>query len=372
MVREDLDEEEEELTISDQAVVTKYKTAAEFANKAIAEVAKAAVAGKSIVELGKLGDQLVKDQTAAVYNKGKVEKGLAFPTCISVNNCVGHFSPLESECTDVLADGDIVKIDLGCHIDGFIAVVATTVAVGEPIVEGKKADVITAARTAAEAALKMLKPGNSNEDITRVIQKIADIYGCQPVEGVLSHQMKRFVIDGNKVILNKTNQEHKVERHEFEENEVYGIDIVMSTGDGKAREMDARTTVFKRAVDQNYQLKMKASRYIFNEINQNYPTMPFSIREFDEQRARMGVVECVKHELLTPYPVLFEKTGEIVAHFKLTALVTPTNTMRITMGPVQEAKSEKAIEDEEIKTILASSTKRKAPKKDKEAPAVKA
>jgi len=282
-----------------------------------------------------------------------------------VNNCVGHFSPLESECTDTLKEGDLVKIDLGCHIDGFIAVVATTVAVGVPIVDGKNADVIMAARTAAEAALKMLKPGAKNEDITRVIQKIADIYGCQPVEGVLSHQMKRFVIDGNKVILNKANTEHKVEVNSFEENEVYGIDIVMSTGDGKAREMDARTTVFKRAVDQNYQLKMKASRYIFNEINQKYPTMPFSIREFDEQRARMGVVECVKHELLTPYPVLFEKAGETVAHVKLTALITPNNTMRITAGPVQEVKSDKVIEDEEIKTILASSTKRKKAKEEK-------
>merc|ERR1712139_541862 len=122
---------------------------------------------------------------------------------------------------------------------------------------------------------------------------------------------------------------------------------------------------FKRAVDQNYQLKMKASRYIFNEINQKYPTIPFSIREFDEQRARMGVVECIKHELLTPYPVLYEKPGETVAHVKFTALVTPTNTMRITLGPVQEVKSDKVIEDEELKKILASSTKRKVAKEEK-------
>ena len=62
--------------------------------------------------------------------------------------------------------------------------------------------------------------GTKNEEVTRVIQKIADIYGCNPIEGVLSHQMKRYVIDGNKVILNKPNQEHKVEICAFEENEV--------------------------------------------------------------------------------------------------------------------------------------------------------
>jgi len=45
--------------------------------------------------------------------------------------------------------------------------------------------------------------------------------------------MKRFVIDGNKVIINKPSLEHKVDDFEVEENEVYGIDIVMSTGEGK-------------------------------------------------------------------------------------------------------------------------------------------
>merc|ERR1712224_459656 len=129
------------------------------------------------------------------------------------------------------------------------------------------------------------------------IQKIADIYGCNPIEGVLSHKMKR-------------------------------------------------------------------SRYIFNEINSKHPTMPFTIREFDEQRARMGVVECFKHELLSPYPVLYEAPDEFLAHIKLTVLITATNTMKITQGPRPECKSDKVIEDEEVKTILSSSTKRKAAKKE--------
>ena len=57
-------------------------------------------------------------------------KGIAFPTCISVNNCICHFSPLTTELVVTLADGDLVKIDLGAHIDGVIAVVAHTLVVG--------------------------------------------------------------------------------------------------------------------------------------------------------------------------------------------------------------------------------------------------
>ena len=72
-----------------------------------------------------------------------------------------------------------------------------------------------------------------NKDVTEAIQKVAAAYDCKIVEGVLSHQLKQFVIDGNKVILSVSNPDTRVDDAEFEENEVYAVDIVTSTGDGK-------------------------------------------------------------------------------------------------------------------------------------------
>jgi methionine aminopeptidase len=72
-----------------------------------------------------------------------------------------------------------------------------------------------------------------NKDVTEAIQKVAAAYDCKIVEGVLSHQLKQFVIDGNKVVLSVSNADTKVDDAEFEENEVYAIDIVTSTGEGK-------------------------------------------------------------------------------------------------------------------------------------------
>ena len=52
--------------------------------------------------------------------------------------------------------------------------------------------------------------------------------------------------------------------------------------------------------------------------------MMFTLRAFvDLKVARMGVSECSKHELLTSYPVLVERNGEFVAHFKGTVLILP-------------------------------------------------
>jgi len=72
-----------------------------------------------------------------------------------------------------------------------------------------------------------------NKEVTEAIQKVAAAYDCKIAEGVLSHQMKQFVIDANKVILSVGNAETRVDDAEFEENEVYAIDVVTSTGEGK-------------------------------------------------------------------------------------------------------------------------------------------
>lgn len=87
------------------------------------------------------------------------------------------------------------------------------------------------------------------------------------------------MIDGNKVVLSVANPDTRVDEAEFEENEVYSIDIVTSTGEGKPKLLDEKqTTIYKRAVDRNYHLKMKASRFIFSEITQKFPIMPFTAR----------------------------------------------------------------------------------------------
>nr|AFG29445.1 Erb3 binding protein [Nervilia fordii] len=354
--------EEIELDLTSSDVVTKYKAASEIVNKALQLVVSGCKPKAKIVDICEKGDAFIREQAGSMYKnvKKKIERGVAFPTCISVNNTVCHFSPMASDDT-VLEENDIVKIDMGCHIDGFIAVVAHTHVLQEGPVSGRVADVIAAANTAAEVALRLVRPGKKNKDVTEAIQKVAAAYDCKIVEGVLSHQLKQFVIDGNKVILSVGNPETRVDEAEFEENEVYAVDIVMSTGDGKPKLFDEKqTTIYKRAVDKNYHLKMKASRFIFSEISQKYPIMPFSARALEEKRARLGLVECVNHDLLQPYPVLHEKPGDFVAHIKFTVLLMPNGSDRITSHPVQQLLPSISIEnDPEIKAWLALGIKTK-------------
>jgi curved DNA binding protein len=178
----------QEETIASDLVVTKYKMASEITQRILREVIDRCLPGTSIKDTCIYGDKRLDEETSRVFKKDKdVKKGIAFPTCLSVNNYICHFSPLVSDPDIILKDDDVVKIDLGCHIDGYIAVAAHTIVVGatrEKKITGRRADCILAAYYAAEAALRLIKPSENNIAVTQIIDRIANIYHCKPVEGI--------------------------------------------------------------------------------------------------------------------------------------------------------------------------------------------
>lgn len=351
----------ESFDLSNDQVVEKYKIAADIANRVMLAILQAIVPNANVVEACALGDKLIEEACQGTAKKIK-KKGIAFPTCVSINHCAGHMSPLPEDPAIIVKEGDLIKVDLGVHIDGFPVVCAHSWIVGQTVpATGPLSDVVCAAYYASECALRLIRPGKTNTDVTNIIKKAADSFHVQPLEGVLSHEMKHNCLDANNVILNRAELDQQVDEFQFEVGQVYAIDVIMSTGEGKAKEIESRTTVFKRAADRNYQLKLTASRQIFAEINAKFPAHAFSLRSLDEKKRRMGITEIVKHELVDSYPVLWEKEGEFVAQFKFTCLILPNSTVRLT-GPYplpHVASAYSVDQDEEIQNILKMNLARK-------------
>lgn len=360
------------------AVVTKYQTAGDIANKSLATVIAATVAGAKIIDLCTLGDKSVEELCKGVYEKkGKVPKGISFPTTVSVGNIICHLSPIstDEEANIVLKTGDTVRIEVGAHIDGYVAQVAHTVVIGatkEAPVTGRQADVIQAAFYASEAAMSLLQPGKTNWDITDAIQKISQEYECKPIEGMLSHQVQKDTLDGPKqIILNPNEHQRKeIEKVEFEAGQAYSIDILISTGEGKPKTQETQTRVFKRNAGVTYNLKMQTSRTLFSEVKTKCGGMAFSIRQLeDEKKAKMGILECVAHNLVIPYNVLYEKEDAIIAHFMYTVLILPSGPVKVSKFPFDQEliKSDKQIKDAELKELTVPVKKSKKNKKKKAA-----
>lgn len=354
--------QEEENTTADNTVVQKYKTAGAIVNKTLQSIIQSCKVGSSAKALCQKGDSLLEQEANKKYkNEPDMKKGIAFPTCLSVNNCICHFSPSKNDPDYTLKAGDVVKVDLGAHVDGFIAVAAHTIVIGssaENKCKGRAADVVLAAYHASQAALRLLKDGTSNYAVTEAVQKIATAYKCKPIEGMLSHQLKQFKIDGEKTIIQNPTIAQKKEHEKclFEKYEVYAMDVLISTGEGLGKELDTKVSIYKKT-EENYLLKLKASRAFYAEVKKKYGYMPFNLRNFEEEaKAKMGVHECVTHKLVEPFQVLYEKHTELVAQFKNTVLILPNGLQIVTGYPFDLAcfESEHSIQDEELKKLLES------------------
>jgi len=381
-VEEEVDEEVEPVTdISNSDVCTKYQEASKIVNLTLEGLISQTEVGAKVLELCEFGTTVMETAASKLYTKkvdGKlIDRGVAFPVCVSVNDVVCNFSPLD-DSTPPLKAGDVVKFDLGCHIDGYIAVAAHTVVVKEtgdspaPPEDPELAKCAVAAYNAMLVAAASIAAGKTNSDVTKAVDRVAKSYGVTPISSVRMHQMKRYVLDGVKEVALKEltpddPEEEKVPDCTFEQAEVYAVDVAMCTGDGKARPGTMRTTVFKRNVEQQYLLKVKASRQLLAEVDKKYPTLPFTMRNLSDVRAaKLGINECLTHGLLTPYPSMHDFSGK-VAHFKCTVLLLPSGTTRVTGLKLPEYFTTETEPDEETQKILTEIAEAEAKKAAKKA-----
>jgi len=344
--------------MEEPAILDKHKAAAVIVDAALEKAIGLCVEGADVSTVCGQIDNYIDEELKKVFagkKSKKLERGIAFPCCITLNELAAHFSPCPDDSVK-LANEDLVKIELGAHIDGFAANAAHTIVVGGKS-KGRQSDVILAAWNAFKAAARTLKVGGLNQDVTTKIGEVCEAYDVQPVQGVLSHKMKKHLNDGNECIINKETPEQRVEDWEFAPGDIFALDVYVSTGEGMPKEVDLRTTVFKREMEQVYNLKSKHARAFFHIVNSKYPTLPFSIRGFEDLTgAKVGVKECLTHELLMDYPVLGEKKGEFIAQFKATIAVQPKSIAILCGGRDLCCKegyvSEKKIENEELTALI--------------------
>jgi len=359
--------------ITNQSIFTKYQTAANICNLAMEAVIAGCVDGAKVIDLCKLGDSIIEEEAKKVYNKGNIKKGIAFPTCVSPDNIICHVSPLDGEPDSeiTLKTGSMVRIELAAHIDGYIAHSAHTLKVGatkENPASGREGDVIEAAHQSCEAIIRLLRNGKKSYEITDTVQKLTKEFECIPIEGMISHAVHQDNMEGEKTImLNPTDEQRRqVPEVTLEEGDAYVIDVLITTSDGKLKPHTGRTTVYKKNVDANYQLKMKASRNIYTEIINKFGNMGFSIRAMDDaNKAKLGITECQARRLVNGYPMLETKENEFVAHYMFTALMMPSGPTRITKDYYDASlvKADHQIQDEEINNLLKTNVKKSNNKK---------
>jgi methionine aminopeptidase len=267
-----------------------------------------------------------------------VLKGIATPTTISPASHVTPFTPLHSDAEDAamtISAGELVKIQLGAQIDGFGAIVCDTVVVpkeagGKADITGRDADVILATYYANELLLRLMVPpgllasGTEEEkkkassaraptqsQIIAMVEKIAKAYDVKVVQHTTSWQFEHNDIEGKKKIILSPSDTTKGEGIP-EVGEVWGVEIGMSLGSGKVKDLDKRSTLLRKTAT-TYGLKRPSSRQTLSEIVKKFGNFPFSLRQLDDEKAgKVGVVESIRAGVLREYKPSAESDGSPV------------------------------------------------------------
>lgn len=365
-------------TIRNPLVADKYRAAAAACNAALQKVVAAARPGAAVLALAKLGDAEVAEQLKDVYaaKKPAVPKGLSFPCCVCVNRCVGHYSPPEDDASPPLAVGDSVKLEIGAHVDGYCAVAAHTLVVlddaaGE-VPGGLIADAIACAAATAQVLPRMLRAGTKNEEIMEATAQVATDFGLTVVQGTASTELGRYCYDGPEgaVHYDKVGMSKPTKREgTVDEFSVWSLEMCVAAGGQKTLspelgQLQARKpTIGKRRQDAvpHGGIRLAAAREVLKDSQERFGDLPFSLRNL-EPKVGACVRELFNHGAMLPFPVLETvQPNEVVARFKITAMVTPTAVTLLTGLPAQRCVTEGKVTDPKMKEIAARALP--APKK---------
>lgn len=230
-----------------------------------------------------------------------------------------------------------VKIQLGAQIDGFGTILCDTIIVpGEKSeddkLSGREADLLLATHYANELLLRLMIPrgllasGTDEEKrkassekaitqtkMTQLLDRVVKSYGCNLVESTTSWLFERNEIEGKKKIVLAPSSDGGKGEGSPEVGDVWGVEMGVSLGTGKTKTLDNRPTLHRRTTI-TYQLKRPSSRQTLSEIVKKFGTFPFSLRQLEDERAaKVGVVECVRSNVLRQYEVVADKDSAPIA-----------------------------------------------------------
>lgn len=401
MMADKKENEEIDYSLKNPDTLTKYKSAAQISHKVLEAVAALCVAGEKIVTICEKGDKLLEEEISKVYRGKKIVKGISHPTTISPSSFITPYTPLTSDKNEAetsLKEGDVIKIQLGAQIDGFGTIVCDTIIISstdnqKTEYEGRIADLMLATYYANELLLRLIVPPGllqtateeektnaaklkapAQSKITQLLDKVVKSYDCNLVEHTTSWQFERNEIEGKKRIILSPGDGAKGEGIP-EVLEVWGVEVGVSLGSGKIKNLENRATLHRRT-NLTYALKRPSSKKILNEVVKKFGVFPFSLRQLEDERdAKIGVVECVRGNVFRQYEVVGDKDGEPVARILSTIAITKNGLQRLAAPPTPDLfrfKSEKKITDEEVLRLLEQplakesrpkTKKKKTPKK---------
>jgi len=280
----------------DTEILAKYREAGRILAEVLGMARPRVAVGASLLDVA----NFVED---AIRSKGAKP---AFPCNISLDRNAAHYTPSPLDATRF--GENMVKLDVGVHVDGYIADAAITIDLSghESLVE--------ASHDALEAALEIIRPGTDTAQIGKAIEEVITGYGFKPVYNLTGHGLSRYLAHDEPAIPNRAVEKGTV----LKEGDVIAIEPFATNGSGRICEAPINEIYGFSAMRP---VRLPAARTLLKEISENYKTLPFARRWLKSKRAEYALMQLMRSGSVHGYPVLWEVEGALVSQAEHTVVV---------------------------------------------------
>ena len=270
---------------------------------------------------GRCLSEICNDIQQEIFKKGGEP---AFPVNVSLNDIAAHYTAVPNDPI-IVKNTDVLKIDVGVHIDGYIADTAVTVSY-----DTKYQNLIDIAERALDEAIGISRSNTRVSEIGRIIEKTITKYGCKPIQNLSGHSLERYTIHAGKSIPNIWTIGHSFN---LSVNNVYAIEPFVTTSDGQGVVYEGKIkNIF--GIGSRKRTKEQKTDDFLEYLWNKFKTLPFALRwivnEYEEKEALYLLEILVKKKNVHAYPILVEGANRIVVQAEHTIIPQESNTLTIT------------------------------------------
>ena len=282
--------------------IEKWKTAGKLARNALHFGRDLIKAEKSMLNVTEEIELFVKK------NGGE----LAFPTNLAVNNVGAHWTP-SSKSSETFCKGDVVKLDVGVHIDGYIGDNALTLEIGST----NYTKMIEASREALNAAINVAVAGVNVGIIGHAVQDTIEKYGYRPIANLTGHRIKRYNLHSGVSIPSVRERGGPT----LNNGDIVAIEPFVTDGAGRVGGKRNSNIYHLRQIRK---VRDEKATELMKEIQDRYKGLPFAERWLHEFQndATKNLQKLMRAGIVSYYPVLDELGNGIVAQSEHTLLIT--------------------------------------------------
>ena len=325
-------EEKRHLDRMNQDVINDFRQAAEV-HREVRKYARSVIKpGMTLTEIA----ELIEDGTRHLTGHMGLEEGdnliagVAFPTGLNLDHIAAHYSPNAGNKT-VLKEDNVMKVDIGVHVNGRIVDSAFTVAF-DPQYDNLLAAVKDATNTGVKLAGIDARLAEIGEGIQEAMESYevtikGQTYPVKSIRNLNGHTIGRFSIHGGSAGKSVPIVKGYNTTERMEEGETYAIETFGSTGKGVVRD-DLETSHYAKIADApKVALRVASAKSLLRTIEKNFGTLPWCRRYLDRlghEKYLLGLNNLVQAGIVQDYPPLVDIKGSYTAQFEHTILLRPT------------------------------------------------